>query len=253
MFDFFVLAQACAPSVHPDTLAAIIRTESQFHPFAIGINGNKPLAHQPKTAQEAATLAKTLMAQGHSIDLGLGQINSANLARLGLSVEDAFDPCANLAASSLILVQNYLRASKQTHTPQMALRQSLSAYNTGNFEKGFENGYVTKVLDNHQKLNARQYTVPAIAGTTYDTAQKRYEAKAPPEKSGFMVYDDNSYEDENRHDVMVFGDTPENDETSRIMVFDDAANIMAEHDSSENTKPEEPLKLRAEYPAENGI
>lgn len=252
MFDFFLLAQACAPSVHPNTLAAIIRTESQFRPFAIGINGNKPLAQYPKTARDAVALAKTLMAQGYSIDLGLGQINTANLARLGLSLEDAFDPCANLAASSRILVQNYLRANRQTHAPQMALRQSLSAYNTGSFEKGFENGYVTKVLDNHQKLIAQQYTVPAIAETTYESTRRKTEIKASPEKPEFMVYDDNTHEDEHGHNVMVFDDVPEDDETSRIMVFDDAENIMSERDSTENATSEEPLKLRVESPTGNG-
>lgn len=236
MFDFFVLAQECAPTVHPSTLAAIVQTESQFRPFAIGINDNKSLPSQPKNANEAVAAAKALIAQGHNIDLGLGQINSANLNWLGLSVEDAFDPCVNLAASAHILAQNYMRAHVQTREPQAALQQALSAYNTGSFMKGFGNGYVSRVLNNHQQLISQQYAVPAIAETT----NIKKGANISSEKSNVMVYDN----DDDEHNVMVFGDTLVDDETSHVMVFGD--------DPVNTTTQEEPVKLHAEQPTENG-
>ena len=34
------LSQSCAPSVAPQTLAAIAHVESRFDPLAIGVNGN---------------------------------------------------------------------------------------------------------------------------------------------------------------------------------------------------------------------
>ena len=163
MLEFFVLAQTCAPVVHPQTLAALVRTESRFRPFAIGVNyGKAQLPKQPTTKQEAIEAARSLIGKGYNIDMGLGQINSANLGWLGLSVEDVFDPCVNLQAAARVLTSNFQRAAKGTHDPQQALRSALSAYNTGNFSRGFSNGYVGKVLASNSALAATSYSVPAI-------------------------------------------------------------------------------------------
>ena len=100
---FQTLAAACAPGVAPDTLAAIAQTESRLHAFAIGINGPGGGAILATTRQAAIERAHALLRDGRSIDLGLMQINSRNLGWLGLSVEDAFDPCRNLAAGARLL------------------------------------------------------------------------------------------------------------------------------------------------------
>lgn len=146
--DFNAIAAECAPWVAPQTLAAIVRTESQFRTFAIGVNGGAKLARQPSTKEEAVVTAKWLIANNYNIDMGLGQVNSANLAKTGLSVEEAFDPCKNLAAAGKILTWNYQSASKKIPDPQAALHAAISAYNTGSFTRGFSNGYVQKVLNN---------------------------------------------------------------------------------------------------------
>ena len=39
--DFNALAQECAPQTAPATLAAIVRTESGFNPYAIGVVGGR--------------------------------------------------------------------------------------------------------------------------------------------------------------------------------------------------------------------
>ena len=97
------LAQECAPAVHPQTLAAIVKIESGFKPFAIGINkGTATLKRQPESKEEAVKTAKELIAGGHNIDMGLGQINSENLPRLGITVDDVFDACKNLTAAATI-------------------------------------------------------------------------------------------------------------------------------------------------------
>ena len=101
--DFMALAQECAPAVHPQTLAAIVKIESGFKPFAIGINkGTATLKRQPESKEEAVKTAKELIAGGHNIDMGLGQINSENLPRLGITVDDVFDACKNLTAAATI-------------------------------------------------------------------------------------------------------------------------------------------------------
>ncbi len=147
--DFNILANQCAPWVAPQTLAAIVKTESSFNPLVININGGTKLERQPSSKEEAVITAKWLIEHGYNVDLGLGQVNSVNLSKTKLSVEDAFDACKNLAAAATILKWNY--ESAQQHTAgneQSALMAAISAYNTGSYTRGFSNGYVKKVVNN---------------------------------------------------------------------------------------------------------
>lgn len=143
----FVLALAaqCAPGVSPPTLLAVARVESALDPLAIGINGPHVRRPRPRHAADAAAQARTLLADSRNIDLGLGQINIRNLARLGLTLEAAFDPCRNLAASALVLREGYRRGAAEVGPGQPALRIALSYYNTGHARRGERNGYVTRV------------------------------------------------------------------------------------------------------------
>ena len=117
--DFAVLAQVCAPWVAPQTMAAIVKTESSFNPYAIGVNGAK-LTRQPANKEEAIVTAQWLIAHGYSVDLGLGQINSYNLRKYGYSVSDAFDLCKNMTLSASILEHNYQSAKKAGQGDQAA-------------------------------------------------------------------------------------------------------------------------------------
>lgn len=159
--DFIALAQECAPWVAHQTMAAIIKTESGFKPFAIGVNGGAKLTRQPQTKQEAIITATWLITNGYNIDLGLGQVNSANLPKTGLSVEDAFDPCKNISIAANILHSNFKVAKTKVQGDQAALRAALSAYNTGSYSRGFDNGYVRRVVSNAN-------TVPPIELTYTD-------------------------------------------------------------------------------------
>jgi len=49
--DFNALSAECAPWVAPQTMAAIVKTESQFNPLAININANARLERQPASSQ----------------------------------------------------------------------------------------------------------------------------------------------------------------------------------------------------------
>ena len=144
--EFRELAGRCAPTVHLTTLSAIVMQESGAKPYAIGINGGTvKLARQPRTKAEAIATATWLRKGGHNFDAGLGQINVKNMNWLGLEVADLFDPCKNLSAAAAVIGDCYERASKRYGGGQQALRAALSCYNTGNFERGFANGYVRKV------------------------------------------------------------------------------------------------------------
>ncbi len=139
------LSETCAPTVSPQTMAAVAYAESRFNPFAIGVNGSVALKRQPRTKPEAVGIARELIAGGASIDLGLAQINSANLGWLNLTIEEAFEPCRNLAAASVVLRHGYRPLSSAPTDRQAALRAALSRYNTGHPERGLRNGYVARV------------------------------------------------------------------------------------------------------------
>ena len=156
--DLSSLMAQCAPGVHPTTLSAIVRTESSGHMYVLADSGPRNLpwsirksmvrTFYPSTPQEAAEIAKSLIDSGHLVDIGLTQVSSQNLPRLGLSIEQLLDPCVNLRAGGQILTDFYLNARKQYKDQQSALLAAISAYNTGNFESGFSNGYVQRVVTN---------------------------------------------------------------------------------------------------------
>jgi type IV secretion system protein VirB1 len=161
----FVLAlsQSCAPSVAPQTLAAIAHVESRFDPLAIGVNRNGARPARARNAAEAATTARRLLGRGANLDLGLAQINSDNLAWLGLTVEDTFDPCLNLRAAATVLRAGYTPAGETPAHRQSALRIALSRYNTGDARRGFRNGYVARVEQATITLNlAAPLTATAV-------------------------------------------------------------------------------------------
>lgn len=171
--DFGQLALRCGPSVAPSTLASIARTESGFQVLTINDN-TTGISGVPATHEIAVQLAASLLEAGHSVDLGIMQINSGNFAKLGLTAESAFDPCKSIAAAASVLAGSF--AGGETHEGQQtALRVALSKYNTGDAKRGFENGYVHKV-----ELSARR-VVPAldVGGPTASIDSAPLPAAAP--------------------------------------------------------------------------
>lgn len=169
--NLFELIVACAPMVAPATMQQVVRVESRGNVLAIGVNGGK-LPRLPRDAADAAMLARAAIRKGYSVDLGLMQVNSRNLANLGYSVEDMFEPCKNLAAGAKVLATFYQAARPGYRDEQAALRAALSAYNTGSYSRGLENGYVAK----YTGPGAR--TVPELAG--YQVASASGSAPSAP-------------------------------------------------------------------------
>jgi type IV secretion system protein VirB1 len=145
MPDFMAIAQQCAPSVAPQSLAAVAHVESSFNPFAIGVVGAR-LARQPRNQREAVATARALDRLGYNFSLGTVQVNRYNLAKYGESYETIFDMCRNLRAGGAILHDCFRRARPVYPDPQQALRAAFSCYYSGNFATGFRHGYVRKVV-----------------------------------------------------------------------------------------------------------
>lgn len=149
--DFDTLAQQCAPSVHISALRALVKTESDFNPYAIGVVG-APLARQPRTLDEALAVQAQLERRGYDYSVGYAQINRRNFARHGLTPRSAFDGCSNLRAGAAILGHCYSSAGGKYSDPQRRLRAAYSCYYSGNFVRGFQpdqpgkSSYVERVL-----------------------------------------------------------------------------------------------------------
>lgn len=140
----FWLTQQCAPAVHWETMTAVVVVESAAYTLAIHDNKTRK-AHRPSSLEEAVRIAEDLISRGHSVDLGLAQVNSMHLGPRGASVRDMFEPCKNLRLASTLLHEKYQRALKAGYAwGQPALQASLSAYNTGSFTRGGH--YVQRVL-----------------------------------------------------------------------------------------------------------
>jgi type IV secretion system protein VirB1 len=167
MLDFLALAQACAPTVAPQTMAAVVNVESGYNPYAIGVVGGR-LARQPGSLEEALATAKQLSSDGWNFSVGIAQVNRYNLPRYEITYEQAFDPCTNLRIGSKILEECFIRASKQKPEAQAALQAAFSCYYSGNFSRGFKAdvlgkpSYVEKVLASADLPSKAIPVVPSI-------------------------------------------------------------------------------------------
>jgi type IV secretion system protein VirB1 len=109
------LASQCAPNLDQNLIVGIAKHESGLNPVVLHDNATSR-SYAPETVSEALTLAAYLIhVQGHSVDLGLMQINSRNLAYLGLSESQAFDACHSIqAAATLFRAISYYNTGSPT-------------------------------------------------------------------------------------------------------------------------------------------
>lgn len=149
--DFLALSQQCAASVQPGKMQAIVRVESGFNPYAIGVVGGH-LERQPRNLAEAVATAQALERDGWNFSLGMAQVNRYSLPKYKLGYESAFDPCLNLGAGAAILKDCYDRARPRATSDQAAWQMAYSCYYSGNFKTGFkadfkgQPSYVNKIL-----------------------------------------------------------------------------------------------------------
>ena len=143
---YSALTARCASSIPEWVLSAVARTESNFHPWRLHDNTAR-VSEDPPSREAAETEAAAWISAGHSVDLGLMQINSGNLPALGMNVSEALDPCKSLAAGAAVLRAAYGGGPVETGQ-QTALLMALSIYNTGSPLKGIMNGYARRVMRN---------------------------------------------------------------------------------------------------------
>lgn len=157
--DIAALGRQCVPEAPPSTLDAIVRVESGGNQNAMQIDfpqtllkrwrlpaGTIELKHQPTNTQEALAWLRYFESYGIYVDLGLMQVSSYEAKRRKIDPESLLDPCTNLRAGWQILEDAY-QIEATTYGPgQTALQHALSRYNTGDTARGFDHGYVQRVL-----------------------------------------------------------------------------------------------------------
>lgn len=139
-----LLVRQCVSSSAPSVLRYVAHVESRFDPLVLH-NDTKHISVAAPSLAASAEQAKQWISQGHSVDIGLMQINSGNLSALGMTVEDALDPCRSLEAGASLLSSAYAQGASIADR-QAALLIALSRYNTGHPFAGLLNGYVEQVL-----------------------------------------------------------------------------------------------------------
>jgi type IV secretion system protein VirB1 len=169
--EFAATASRCAPFVSAETLAAVARTESGFDPWALHDN-TTGLSESPDSAPAARADAAAWVARGDSLDIGLMQINSANLPALNMTVASALDPCVSLAGGAAVLQAAFGNGNTSANE-QVALLLALSWYNTGSPLRGIMNGYARKVME-----NGSMSTLPAATAAV--NALPSTDPNAPP-------------------------------------------------------------------------
>jgi type IV secretion system protein VirB1 len=186
--QFEGLARACAPNVTIDAVRAIAGKESHFDPLALHNNSRKVTTYAKDTLS-AVLLARTWMNAGDSVDLGLMQIHTSNLTRLGLTLERAFDPCASLAAGAAILRAAYDKGSTPAER-EAALLIAYSRYNTGKALDGVINGYASDVMSraSQDKGQGRPTEVRPIARASASWDVWGAVAPSDPQQAWFVDY-----------------------------------------------------------------
>lgn len=115
-----ILDAPCTKYGVPKALVqAIARQESHFHPWAVNIGGQ---SYFPASREDALALIAR-KGRGKSFDVGIMQVNSWWLKKLGISPATAIDPQNNATLGVWILAQEIQRhglnwkAVASYHTP----------------------------------------------------------------------------------------------------------------------------------------
>lgn len=150
---FLAVAETCAPMVEPAALAAIVRLESEFNPLAIRVHSDAALKRQPATKEAAVAAANELLAKRAEFSLGLGGLSVESGQKHGLSLEEMFDPCRNLAVTGHLLA-GYLGASAKAGAEDGPFGAAFARYfGQGDEEAGYLAGYDQRALSAMAELH----------------------------------------------------------------------------------------------------
>lgn len=165
--DYLALAQHCAPDIDSALVVRLVRRESAFNAFAIGLDGRDSLKPQPQTFDDAVSTAERLIQQGIKFSAGPAQIHIDNIRRFGLTWRQVFHPCTNLAYAQTIFLKFHDKAVAAGLQGDDAVFAALRGYNSGNINASVSNNYAAAILARPSGLRvttpARKQTPSLVA------------------------------------------------------------------------------------------
>jgi type IV secretion system protein VirB1 len=144
--DLSALLRECAPVIEPALAARLVKRESSFNPYAIGLDGRAVLKPQPQSLQEAVEVAEKLIKQGQGFSVGMSQLHISNVRRFRITWRQAFDPCTNLKFGQSLLQHYHTQAVRAGFSGDAAVFVALRGYNSGDIHNPVSNGYAEAIL-----------------------------------------------------------------------------------------------------------
>lgn len=201
MNELLLLIEQCSPLVQPQLMMSLIKTESNFKRFAIGMDANSGWVHQPKNIKEAKETVKKLKSEKRSFSLGYAQIHVSNIERFGLTFEQAFDPCVNIHTSELILKEYYTKSLASGYNGYLAMFATLRGYNSGYINREISNHYAVNVL---RGANLKVYSLSSIGKKTYSSNSLKNQGYLPTTATDYFKLKKNKDFFDNNHSLDVF-------------------------------------------------
>jgi type IV secretion system protein VirB1 len=135
------LAQQCAPEIATEAVVPLVMTESSGDSSRSTSTRGRAFVPAPSLKAQRSSVAMSLLA---TPSMSAWPRSIRPISRLGVSVEEVFDPCTNLRLASAVLQEGYGLATRH-YTGLDAISATYSLYNTGTLTRGFRNGYVGRV------------------------------------------------------------------------------------------------------------
>lgn len=165
MIEYAALVEQCAPRLDQSLALRLIRRESAFNPYAIGMDGKDVLNPQPKNFEEAVKTAEELIAAGKKFSAGLFQIHISNIRAYRLTWKQVFHACTNVFYGEQIFVDFHNKALKSGYAGPAAVCATLRGYNSGSLTALVSANYAAAISPGCSVLGqAKQQAVssPAI-------------------------------------------------------------------------------------------
>lgn len=180
--DYVALAQHCAPGIDSALVVRLVRRESSFNAFAIGLDGRDSLKPQPQNFDDAMQTAERLIQQGFKFSAGPAQIHIDNIRRFGLTWRQVFHPCTNLTYAQKIFLFYHGKAVSTGLRGDDAVFAALRGYNSGNINATVSNNYAAAILSRPSTLQAsnsarKHPTLAKLGAATAAAAPSVNEAK----------------------------------------------------------------------------
>ena len=170
MTMFSTLAQQCAPAIALDLLSALSAVESGIDPLAV-IDG--PKRELAATAGHAVAAAVGVTDQGREVGVGLAGISATQLARLGVPLSDAFEPCRNLSAAQAVIEETFRTAEKRGLTGGGADRYVIRSWWRADGRFATAEAYAEAVTQERARANEH------LKHPVRETGEPRWAAVAP--------------------------------------------------------------------------